>query len=386
MWGLIKEKVMNEVYWITGLAGAGKTTIGKALYIQLKQQYSNVIFLDGDILRSIFDNTYGYTIEERKKLAMSYARMCKMLSEQGMKVICCTISMFDEVREWNRENIPYYKEIYIRVPLEILKVRNQKGLYSNLEPQKEVVGVNIVMEEPKNPDLVIDNYNNLTVEECVRMIINFNHKEFYADKRYWDNYYNSEIVCTSPSHFAKCISEQLEEGKSLVDLGCGNGRDSLFFAHRGVKVIGIDGSEVAIRKLIREENKKIEFICDDFVNSESIYSRKHDYFYSRFSIHAIKEEQQHILLKNIYNSLNEDGKVFIEVRGIYDTLYGKGIEVERNAFIYNNHYRRFVVRQELVNELIDIGFEIVYEEENKGFAPFEGEDPILIRIIASKNK
>ena len=376
---------MNEVYWITGLSGAGKTTIGTALYERLKKKYSNVILLDGDVLRSIFNNTYGYTIEERKKLAMSYAKLCKMLSDQGMKVICCTISMFDEVRQWNREHIPYYKEIYVRVPLQVLKARNQKGLYNDIAKKEDVVGLNIEMEEPKTPDLIIDNDNSMTVEECVNMIIEFDHKEFYADKRYWDSYYNSGVLSAAPSRFAQSITDYLEEEKTIVDLGCGNGRDSLFFAEKGLKVIGIDGSEAAINKLQKNDRTNIEFICDDFTNSPQIYSRKYDYFYSRFSIHAIREEQQHGLLRNIYRCLNSNGKLFIEVRGIYDTLYGKGVEVERNAFIYNNHYRRFIVKQELLDELIEIGFKIVYEEERSGFAPFKEQDPIIIRVIAYKS-
>lgn len=375
---------MNEVYWITGLSGAGKTTIGKALYKKLKQEQDNIILLDGDVLRGVFGQIYGYSIEDRKKLAMTYARLCKMLSEQGMKVICCTIAMFDEVREWNRENIAYYKEVYVRVPLEVLKERNQKKLYSASKNKPEVVGIDIEMQEPKNPDIIIDNYNGLTIEECVQKILDLNSHEFYADKKYWDNYYRNGLLTSNPSRYAEYILKYLEHGKSLVDLGCGNGRDSLFFAQNGIKVTGIDGSEAAINKLKEQKHENAEFICDDFTESINIYSRTYDYFYSRFSIHAIQEEKQHILLHNIYKCMNASGKLFIEVRGIYDTLYGKGVEVERNAFIYNNHYRRFLIKDELLEELTQIGFKIVYEEENSGFAPFGDQDPIIIRIIASK--
>ena len=151
-----------------------------------------------------------------------------------------------------------------------------------------------------------------------------------------------------------------------------------------MNVIGIDGSEEAINRLKGKNHREIEFICDDFTNSVDIYSKTYDYFYSRFSIHAIQEDKQHILIDNIYKCLNKSGKFFIEVRGIYDELYGKGIEVGRNAFIYNSHYRRFIVKKELVDELTSIGFKIVYEEESSGFAPFNDKDPIIIRIIASK--
>lgn len=104
---------MAYVYWITGLSGAGKTSVGKLLYKKMKQKYQGIVFLDGDVLREVFGNDLGYTREERIKCAMRYARLCRMLQRQGLNVICCTISMFDEIRNWNRENIENYREIYV---------------------------------------------------------------------------------------------------------------------------------------------------------------------------------------------------------------------------------------------------------------------------------
>lgn len=158
---------MGTVYWITGLAGAGKTTIGKLLYEKIKEKESNTVFLDGDILREVFGNDLGYSKEDRKKCAMRYSRLCAMLQRQGMNVICCTISMFDSVREWNRENICNYREIYIKVSMNTLKTRDQKGLYSgkDMEKQKEVVGIYIDMDEPKFPDFVVQNDGQRTPRE-----------------------------------------------------------------------------------------------------------------------------------------------------------------------------------------------------------------------------
>ena len=99
---------MGIVYWITGPAGAGKTTIGKLLYEKIKETEPNTVFLDGDTLREVFGNDLGYSKEDRRKCAMRYSRLCAMLQSQGMNVICCTISMFDSVREWNRANISNY--------------------------------------------------------------------------------------------------------------------------------------------------------------------------------------------------------------------------------------------------------------------------------------
>lgn len=150
---------MSEVYWITGLSGAGKTTIGKIFYEKLKAEHPNTVFLDGDAMRKVFGGDLGYAREDRIRCAMRYSRLCKMLQEQDMNVICCTISMFDCVRDWNRENIQSYKEIYIKVSMDTLFERDQKGLYSGITSEKktEVAGVHVEVEEPKRPDLVLQN-------------------------------------------------------------------------------------------------------------------------------------------------------------------------------------------------------------------------------------
>ncbi len=164
---------MGSVYWITGLSGAGKTTIGKIFYEEMKKTFPNTVFLDGDIMRKVFGADLGYTESERRKCAMRYSRLCEMLQKQDMNVICCTISMFDEVRRWNREHIRNYKEIYIKVSKNTLYERDQKGLYSgNTEEQeKEVMGLHIEFEEPKKPDLVLVNDGEKSPKEQVERII-----------------------------------------------------------------------------------------------------------------------------------------------------------------------------------------------------------------------
>ena len=99
----------GTLYWITGLSGSGKTTIAEVLYKHIKLKYTNTIFLDGDILREVLGcKDTSYEKESRKKLAMQYSRLSKLFTDQGINVIFATISMFDEVRVWNRGNISKY--------------------------------------------------------------------------------------------------------------------------------------------------------------------------------------------------------------------------------------------------------------------------------------
>lgn len=109
------------VYWITGLAGSGKTTIGNALYYKMKKQYP-VVLLDGDILKNIVGgDAPGYAKEDRLNRAKRYSLLCKMLSDQGIDVIICTIAMFDKVRDWNREHFAHYIEIFLNPSMDVLK-------------------------------------------------------------------------------------------------------------------------------------------------------------------------------------------------------------------------------------------------------------------------
>ncbi len=142
------------VFWIIGLSGSGKTTLGKAMYNIEKPVVSNTVFIDGDDIRSRFGNS-GHTISGRKKNADFICKLCKWLDDQGINVICCVLSAFNKYRVWNRKKYSKYFEIYIDTPMDILKKRNKKNLYSGRI--KNVVGLDIPFDIPKNPDYVFTN-------------------------------------------------------------------------------------------------------------------------------------------------------------------------------------------------------------------------------------
>ena len=166
------KREIGTVYWITGLSGAGKTNIGRLLYECIRTQKPNVVFLDGDALRQACEDDLGHSREDRRKSAMRKARVCKLLTDQGIDVICATISMFHECYQWNRKYLDKYQEIYISVPFRTLVERDSKGIYKRALSGEiqNVWGVDLKIEEPDNPDIRLENDGNQTPEVLVEQL------------------------------------------------------------------------------------------------------------------------------------------------------------------------------------------------------------------------
>jgi len=164
---------VGRLYWITGLAGAGKSSLARKLFENLKPQNPALVYLDGDSLREVFEANGQYEEEQRHQIAMKYARLCHLLTTQGIDVICATISMFDDVRAWNRKYISNYTEIYLEVSFPVLQERNQHKLYSSQSGQqiKNVVGCDIDAQFPGNPDIVLCNDGDETIDELTQRLL-----------------------------------------------------------------------------------------------------------------------------------------------------------------------------------------------------------------------
>ena len=152
----------GQVIWITGLSGAGKTTLAKELIVRLDKYGLHSILLDGDILRSLLKvpNVIkdSHSREARIKLALKYAQLCKLLSSQGFTVVIATISMFNEVYAWNRNNLPNYFEVYLKVTLEELSNRDPKNIYRRYKSGEltNVAGLDLLVDQPYGSHLTLD--------------------------------------------------------------------------------------------------------------------------------------------------------------------------------------------------------------------------------------
>lgn len=208
------------------------------------------------------------------------------------------------------------------------------------------------------------------------------------DEVYWAKYYESRAAPEEPSLFARHVMKKhAKPGHSLMELGCGNGRDARYFSANGVEVLAIDLCESEIEDLIESNgrHKNLHYASGDFTNMPD-GKKKFDLIYSRFTLHAVNAEGQQSTLEWSYRNLAKNGKLCIEARGQKNELYKKGtpVEGEEDAYIHDNHYRRFVAFEDIKNDLTRIGFKIVESAEQTGFAPFEYTDYHFIRIIAQK--
>jgi adenylylsulfate kinase-like enzyme len=142
---------MYKLFWITGLAGSGKSTAADYLAKKLKEKCSNVIMIDGDSIREICDNDLGYDLEDRKKNAFRIVKLCEYLCNQGIIVVCATISLYNEIHEYIYNHFEKPQIIYLDIPQEVVLSRNQKNLYTE---HKNVIGQDLNFDEPSHIEFV----------------------------------------------------------------------------------------------------------------------------------------------------------------------------------------------------------------------------------------
>jgi adenylyl-sulfate kinase len=162
------------VIWLTGLPSAGKSTIASGLEQRLNEQGVAVAVLDGDLLRQTVCRGLGFSREDRDENVRRLGFLAGVLAGTGTTAIVAAISPYREARARVRASVPTFVEIHVRCSIEVLELRDVKGLYSRARRGEiaHLTGIDDPYEEPLAPELVLDTAEE-SVPDCVSRIISY---------------------------------------------------------------------------------------------------------------------------------------------------------------------------------------------------------------------
>uniref|UniRef100_A0A8C2J6S6 3'-phosphoadenosine 5'-phosphosulfate synthase 2b n=1 Tax=Cyprinus carpio TaxID=7962 RepID=A0A8C2J6S6_CYPCA len=162
--------------WLTGLSGAGKTTIGFALEEYLVSHAIPCYSLDGDNIRHGLNKNLGFTATDREENIRRIAEVAKLFADAGLVCITSFISPFTKDRNDARKilesaGLPFF-EVFVNAPLEVCESRDVKGLYKKARAGeiKGFTGIDSDYEKPEAPELVLKT-GELTVNDCIQQLV-----------------------------------------------------------------------------------------------------------------------------------------------------------------------------------------------------------------------
>ena len=208
-------------------------------------------------------------------------------------------------------------------------------------------------------------------------------------KVYWTNFY-AHTRYTSGSSFSELLNARPDTPTTVIDIGCGDGRDSCAFASAGRQVLGLDQSPIGVehaaaRASILGLQDRARFTVCDVAESETLTGLVKEMiassagepvlFYLRFFLHSIPETLQDSLIEVISACARPGDALAAEFRTEEDETASK---------VHGQHYRRYQNGPAFGDQLRDHDFAVLHEEEGTGLSPYQGEDPVLYRVIARK--
>lgn len=201
---------------------------------------------------------------------------------------------------------------------------------------------------------------------------------------YWDTFYRTKAsrVPAEPSSFARWVADREPRPRSLVDVGSGTGRDSLWFSGQGIDVLGYDYAKAGVAfatERAAEQGRPAEFRLLNLYDQRQMLAagallardREVDAVYARFMVHALADEGRRNLWRFARSALaRARGRIYLEFR------------TEPTEHEFGEHYRQFVQPEVVAAELAGYGFNVEHSENRHGLAVHGKEDPRVCRMVA----
>ena len=164
----------GKVIWLTGLSGAGKSTIANAVETVLHAQGFRTYILDGDNVRHGLTKDLGFTIADRVENIRRIAEVAKLFLDAGLIVLTSFISPFRAERDMARGLFDRgdFIEVFIDTPLDVAEARDPKGLYKKARGGElpNFTGIDSDYEVPENPELILKT-DELSVTEAADKLV-----------------------------------------------------------------------------------------------------------------------------------------------------------------------------------------------------------------------
>jgi SAM-dependent methyltransferase len=209
-----------------------------------------------------------------------------------------------------------------------------------------------------------------------------------ANRSHWNPFYESgrsRQVPTTASAFATWCAERVEPGTHVVDLGCGTGRDAIWFAGQGFEVTGLDYAPPAIRRaqgFAAKAKSSAQFRLFNLYDLRHVLvlggQLSHEpgplAIYARFLLHSLTDQGRRNLWLLARSCVRGNARLYLEFRADADPA---------EEFAFGEHYRQFLSSAEVAEEITASGGRVEFQEEGHGMALYKNEDPHVCRMVAT---